>query len=588
MIRRIYSDLPKFKTLTFGSGLNVLLATKSPGATQKQTRNRAGKSSFLEVVHFLLGGNCKKDKDKAKESIFKNPALEQTVFGMEFDLAHRFTRVERNGGKPSPLVVAGDFTDWPIQPSAKETRFEISNDNWRVVLGKLMFGLDESVESYGPTFRSLVSYFIRRDASGGMAKAVAHATQQQLVDQQVNLSFLIGLDWTVPHAWHAVREREKQLEQLKKSVGEGALGVVVGSASSLKSELVLATDRARRLRDSVTTFKVDERYHDFEREASQLTQKLGRLLDDNTLDQRYLAELESSSSEESVAPEGDLENLYMQVGVVLPGTIQKRFDDVKAFHQSVYRNRRSYLLAEIQNTKQRIADRDKERANLDGRRAEVMSILNSAGALEHFTALQRELTKADNQVEVLRHKYETAEALESGGLGLKTERTRLVGRLRQDYAEEEKVIEEAILTFSAISSALYEDDASGTLTITPTENGPVFDPKITGSRSKGVKNMQIFCFDMMLTLLSLKRGRSPGFLIHDSHLFDGVDERQVGKALALGKSLAEKHGFQYIVTLNSNDIPKEVPAGFSVEAHALAIHLTDATEDGGLFGFRFD
>jgi uncharacterized protein YydD (DUF2326 family) len=92
----------------------------------------------------------------------------------------------------------------------------------------------------------------------------------------------------------------------------------------------------------------------------------------------------------------------------------------------------------------------------------------------------------------------------------------------------------------------------------------------------------------MLMLLSLKRGRSPGFLIHDSHLFDGVDKRQVGKALALGKELADKHGFQYIVTMNTDDVPKEVPAGFSVEAHALPVRLTDATEDGGLFGFRFD
>jgi hypothetical protein len=45
-----------------------------------------------------------------------------------------------------------------------------------------------------------------------------------------------------------------------------------------------------------------------------------------------------------------------------------------------------------------------------------MNILNSAGALEHFTALQGELSKEDAQVEILRQKYETADTLESGGL----------------------------------------------------------------------------------------------------------------------------------------------------------------------------
>jgi uncharacterized protein YydD (DUF2326 family) len=99
--------------------------------------------------------------------------------------------------------------------------------------------------------------------------------------------------------------------------------------------------------------------------------------------------------------------------------------------------------------------------------------------------------------------------------------------------------------------------------------------------------MRIFCFDMMLMLLSLRRGRSPEFLVHDSHLFDGVDERQVGKALAVGAGLASKHGFQYLVTMNTDDVPREVPTGFRVDDHALKVRLTDASEDGGLFGFRF-
>jgi uncharacterized protein YydD (DUF2326 family) len=76
--------------------------------------------------------------------------------------------------------------------------------------------------------------------------------------------------------------------------------------------------------------------------------------------------------------------------------------------------------------------------------------------------------------------------------------------------------------------------------------------------------------------------------VHDSHLFDGVDERQVGKALALGAELAKEHGFQYIVTMNSDDVPTEVPSGFQIKNHVVPVRLTDAVEDGGLFGFRFE
>ncbi|HMA92219.1 MAG TPA: hypothetical protein VKP30_06010, partial [Polyangiaceae bacterium] len=103
MIHRVYSDLPKFKTVMFGKGLNVLLADKSPGATDRQTRNRAGKSSLLEVLHFLLGGSCQRQRDKDRQSIFKNPAIEQNMFGMEFELGGHFSRVERTGTRPSPV-----------------------------------------------------------------------------------------------------------------------------------------------------------------------------------------------------------------------------------------------------------------------------------------------------------------------------------------------------------------------------------------------------------------------------------------------------------------------------------------------------
>jgi uncharacterized protein YydD (DUF2326 family) len=99
--------------------------------------------------------------------------------------------------------------------------------------------------------------------------------------------------------------------------------------------------------------------------------------------------------------------------------------------------------------------------------------------------------------------------------------------------------------------------------------------------------MQIFCFDMMLMRLCASWGMGPGFLIHDSHLFDGVDGRQVISALKVGAETADELGFQYIVTMNEDDAFKESIAGFNLSDYVLATVLTDATDDGGLFGIRF-
>jgi uncharacterized protein YydD (DUF2326 family) len=584
MIRRIYSpDLTTFKELRFEPGLNILLAEKSEGASDKQTRNRAGKSSMVELIHFLLGSNAGKD------SPFRSDALAEFTFGMELELGGEITTVQRIGAKPSPLEVDGAFESWPTEPKEKGGVYHISNTGWKEVLAKLMFGLDEHDESWSPSFRSLLSYFVRRERSGGFHSSMQHFQRQMLVDQQVNISYLLGLDWSVPQQWQQVRDQEKAIKVLKKGLKGGAFGgQVIDKASVLKTRLVVAQDRARQLKEKVASFRVVDEYHNLEKEASSITQDINELADQNTIERRYVSELEKTTVEEVAPPPDNLSELYEEVGVVLPDTVLKRYEDVQAFHESVIRNRKSYLLNELRTAKERIVAREVKMRRLDERRAEIMEILNTSGALEHFTELQGEVAKAEAEIEALRQRHETAEAVESKSLKLRLQRDNLQEKLRQDYSEQNERVEEAILTFQEISSSLYEESHAGSLTITPTDNGPEFGIEIQGSKSKGVSNMQIFCFDMMLTLLSLKYERSPGFLVHDSHLFDGVDERQVGKALALGASLADEYGFQYIVTLNTDDVPQEVPAGFDVDAYALDVRLLDSTETGGLFGFRFE
>ena len=581
MIHRLYSDLPSFKELRFTEGLNILLAEKSEGATERHTRNRAGKSSMVEMIHFLLGSNAHKG------SLFRAPAIEKYEFGMEFDLALDRTTVQRRGTKASPLAVEGEFSAWPVQPSFRDGRYWISNTNWRLVLGRMMFGLEDYQEKWTPTFRSMISYFARRERSGGMHVPVKQSERQATADQQVNLSYLLGLDWRIPLKWQQVRDREKNLGELKKSLRSGSLGQFIDKASTLKTQVLVAEDRVDRLKEQVAKFKIVDEYHDLEQEASQITTALAGLADENTLDHRYISDLEQVMKEETPPSPPDLQRLFREAGVVLPDLVQRRFEDVRTFHESVVQNRRSYLRTEVAAAKERIAERGKKQQQLDARRGEIMQILNASGALDHFTALQSEITRAEVELETLRKKYETAEALESGTNKLKMERGRLQERLREDYAEQRDVVRKAILTFQRISSALYEETAAGSLSLTPTENGPEFEIQIQGAKSRGVSNMQIFCFDMMLTLLSIERGRSPGFLIHDSHLFDGVDERQVATALVLGARLAKEYGFQYIVSLNTDDVPSETPEGFNIEDHTLDIRLSDSTEDGGLFGLRF-
>jgi len=589
MIYRIYSNLSKFKNMEFHPGLNILLADKSPGSTDRQTRNRAGKSSLLEIVHFLSGTYMDPD------SPFRKDALINATFGMDWDVGGNRITVERTGNKPNKIfVVSGNTQQWPFPVTVDRAgeKPSITNTQWRNVLGDLIFKLDQDVQiqSWGPKFRSLFSYFVRSENAGGFRSPVRQSVKQQKGDEQVALTFLVGLDWTIPQQFQQTREKERTLRELRKAADKGAFNQFIGTPAHLRTMLAVTEDKVKRLAVQLASFRVLPQYEEYESEASQITRQIAALNDENTMDRELLAHLEEAVSREAAPTIPDVERIFNEAGVVLPNTVLRRFEDVRIFHESIVQNRKSYLDAEIEAAKTRIHRREQEKEKLDNRRAELMSLLRSHGALEHFTNLQAEQTRLQAEFERTRAQYETAAYLESQKTELEAERNRLYQRLRQDSTEQEIAVKNAILSFERVSSKLYEQEQAGRLTLTETQDGPVFDVAIQGATSVGINKMQIFCFDMMLMQLCSDRKIGPKFLVHDSHLFDSVDERQIAKALQEGAKLATEYSFQYIVTMNSDHLPppRLFSNDFKLDKYILQVRLTDNTVDGGLFGFRFD
>jgi len=597
MIRSVGSDSESFKTLTFGPGLNVILADKSRGATDRQSRNGAGKTSFVEVIHFLFGA------DARPAGIFRSDALRDWTFTTTVDIGDKSCSVSRSGRKPSRIEIGGDLGEGPVasggfppllrddEAAAAVTRPRVlSNEEWKSTLGAAWYGLavdDGGAERFRPAFRSLFSFVARRQEGGGFQDPMQHSTVQQLWDRQVTVCYLLGLDWSIPVRFQELRDRERVTKELRKAARSGELGPYVGNAGELRTRLAVAEDRANRLRGRLDSFQVVPEYKDLELEASRITGEVDNLNLENLVDHDLIRELRESLAIESAPDTRDLAKLYAEAGVVLPELPRRRIAEVERFHRAIIENRRAHLGAEIESAQGRVVERDRRKDRLDGRRAQIMGVLKAGGALEHYTGLREELGRAEADVEMLRQKLATAERLDRTKTELDLERTRLVKALRDDIHERDGIVREVILCFEELSRSLYE--RAGSLTVSETPNGPRFEVHIEAERSKGITNMQIFCFDFMLMEICGRRGRWPGFLIHDSHLFDGVDERQVAKALQLGAQRAAAGGFQYIVTLNSDSVPAEgFTEGFDVHDHVVEPTLTDATETGGLFGIRFN
>ncbi|MDR1011649.1 MAG: DUF2326 domain-containing protein [Opitutaceae bacterium] len=580
MIHRVFSTLPGFKTLNLNRGLNILVADKTDKSTDKQTRNRAGKSSLVELIHFVLGASAKTG------SIFRNEAISAAYFGINFDLGSQRVEVSRSGDTGSKVLINADDTkDWSVQPKARPSHENtLGNTDWKTVLGAKWFGLDkletQDDDRFSPTMRSLFGYFARREGSKGFLEPMRQNEEQRAWDQQVAISYLLGLDWTVGQQLEKVRSQENSLKVLKKTAKQGAFGTLLPKAGEIRTQLLLAEKKARELRNTLSTFEVLAEYKELEQEASNLTITLNELADNNTVDTQLMATLNAAMREEKPPENTAVDKVYAEAGVALPESIRRRLEDVRAFHHAIVANRKNYLESELYAAGQRINQRREAQQKHDARRGEIMRLLQTKGALEQFQELQKELAKAEAVVASLKMRLEAAEQLESKSVDLGIRRGLLAQRLQRNVSEQSKRVDEAVLAFETVSEALYED--AGALTISPTPQGLKIDITIQGRRSKGIGQMQIFCFDMMLMQIASRRKMGPGFVIHDSHLFDGVDERQIGKALEIGAKLADECGWQYLVTMNSDTLPKTISSDY-----ILPVRLTDDKEDGGLFGIRF-
>jgi len=590
MILSITSSVPTFKSVYFHEGLNVLLADTRPESTEKQTRNSAGKTSLIELIHFLHGAGCDKD------SLFRTKALVEHSFSATLTVGGEKFIVERTGSDPSKIFVLEGGSD-PLLPKKLDTstgRNFVSNINWRIFLGHVMFGLPADLkgtayeESLTPTFRAMFSYFVRRRNSGAFMNPERQAEKQQIWDWQVNLSYLLGLDWQIPSEFQKVRARERTLDELRKAAKAGAFGEVLGTVAELRPQVTVAETKARRLREQLTNFQVLDSYREQSHRAAVAKSEMQSISREAVSLSETFEHLRRALDAEKAPERSDLQRLYEAAGVQLPGVALRRFEEVSRFYESVVENRRTHLQQEIADLTRRIAEGDRRLAMLDEERSSILKMLQGRGALEDFLQLQRELATHEALAASLRERFKAVEILEGEATLLAIDRANLKRRLQEDHQQRKAALDDAILIIAEAMSELY-DDRSGQFVVEATANGPEFRISIEGDRGGGISNMEIFCLDLALLKLTAGRFGGPGFLVHDSHLFDGVDERQIARALLLGYRATEGKNLQYIVTMNS-DIFDRLPLPETVDRTkaVLTTRLSDETESGGLFGFRFE
>jgi uncharacterized protein YydD (DUF2326 family) len=215
-----------------------------------------------------------------------------------------------------------------------------------------------------------------------------------------------------------------------------------------------------------------------------------------------------------------------------------------------------------------------------------MRVLETHGALAEHNRLQALWQGAQEKLAEVRRRIQQLKELEEGRSQLKIEFERLRQTTRRDLDDRSATKEKTISLFNANSEALY--DAPGNLIIEVGKSGYRFEVEIQRTGATGIENMKVFCYDLTLMQIWAAQPRHPGMLLHDSPMFDGVDERQKAAAWARAKRESERLGCQYICMVNTDDIPDgEVMSGLNMRDPSLVRAILTDQPDGCLLGMRF-
>jgi len=574
------ADDKRFQTLKFHDGMNILLADRTAESTSGDSRNGAGKSSFVRILRYLLGLSLDKS--------LKSDALAGISFWADLNLQDVPANAQN---RPSPEVRVLR----PVRPQTKVLISpanvcswawrETSNDAWRVDVGTA-FGLPDNV--IRPTVGQLVSQLVRTYFDDPLK---TYSTERAW-EYGARIGYFLGFSPEILNKAGQVKALDKNQAALRAAFKEGVVPTITLNEPQVRAQWIAARQRRDKIAKDLAGFRVDEQYAQHQSEADRLSHTIRDLNDEAmTLRQRQtdlekaVHEERSSNSQTQVVAQ--VAAMYSEFGIVLPDVVAKRFDEVVEFHTSVVRNRRHFLSSELTRVTERLSAIKTQVAELGEQRARLMELLNQSMALETFHSAERELSELDAQVADLERRLQFAQNINDTQRRLRLLKADAESALSAEMAERTDQRDAAIGLFTRLGEEIYDDRAVSLLIETTNEGVFKVEPKIDGDASEGIQSVKTFLLDMVCLVMAVRARRAPRLLVHDSRLFDAMDERQMASCLNIGSRLADQVGFQYIVTANSDRLAAAEAEGFDRRDYVIDPVLTDATDSGGLFGFQF-
>lgn len=552
---KLFSNNAGFHPVEFHDGLNVILGKRTKASNK--TTNGVGKSLIIKLIDFCLGS------DKIDE--FSDP-LRGWIFYLDVEIQGTIHHISRAIDNQTKL------------------KFDDQELGYKKFRDRLSCAIDLNDDF---SFRQLISKFLRRGkyAYTSFDKFV---DKEQEADVCAILIYLLGLDYKYCFRKKANKVSINELKDFKKtyknnSAIKDVLDINDNNIDIEISNLEYEIEEKERL---LAETKFAENYEDIKGKTIALSQELNSLENEKFYlgrrKENILQGLEKTNSVSLL----DVRNLYEKANIAWNNELSHSLEEVESFHNQLFENRKIELNKELLIVEENLVTVNKDLNKKQQEYNQLISFLRSHSDIdEYYEQLKYIDALKDKKNELL--KIQSLEKdFENKIIELKKDKNNEDANTQVYIESVNKVIKELNKIFISYAKKLYPDKTSGLSIQNNTgDNQTRFDiyPKITSDGSDGIKEMIIFCFDLMV----LKRKvTSQGFIYHDSLLVSDVDARQ--KEILFNIVKEEIGDLQYIININEDQIESfnEITKKYIYDN--LSLELSDESAKTKLLGIEVD
>jgi uncharacterized protein YydD (DUF2326 family) len=568
----LYANSSSFKRVRFNeTGVSLIVGSRRHPADHDDTKsyNGVGKSLLVEIIHFCLGSSS-------------NKAFKEYLPGWEFTLiimvGGRQHQILRSTDKQSEIYVDG-----------KALKLKVFND----FLAKNSFQLSDSINSSQLTFRSLISRFIRRTKSDYNDPKITTSDREPYTVLLRNL-FLLGIDTTLPEKKFQLRSRQTQLEMFEKNfkndpfIREYYTG---NKDASLQSGFL--EEQVAKLSGDLEKFTVADDYYEIEKTANRLSAELRELKNKKTIAENAIKNISRSLEAKSDIPLEAIKSIYGELLVAFKPEALKDLAEIEEFHKSIITNRVARLSQERRRIELDLVSLDSEIKERSLSIDQKLSYLSDKRALDQYAAVSAQLSDVKAKLQKLMDYqqllHQSREEAAQIKIFLAEENIKTNAYL--DDTESER--REKLSVFSKLAKRFYPDAPAGIVLGNNSGDNKIrydFDVRIEADGSDGINAVKLFCYDLSVAILRANHGIK--FVWHDSRLFSDIDPRQRAVLFQVAMQLSEEYGFQYIATVNEDQVETVLPELSDSQTSDLyekvVLRLNDDGPEGKLLGLQVD